>query len=59
VDPYGDVCLDFDEVPSLIAEIDFLLDEARPGPEYRGLMRLRAMAVRCGQERGRLVFVGD
>lgn len=48
-------------MPVLLAEIDILLDHARPGPERRGLLRLRMMADRCGNEghRGLLVFVGD
>jgi hypothetical protein len=39
--------------------IDLLLCEAMPGPEYRGLMRLRVLALRGAQEHGELVFLGD
>jgi hypothetical protein len=44
---------------ALVAEIDALLAQARPGPEHHGLMRLRTMALRCAQEQGSLLFIGD
>ena len=59
VDPHGDTCLGAAQMQPLIAEIDLLLRQARPGPERRGLMRLRTMAHRCAQDHGVLVFIGD
>lgn len=59
VDPHGETRLGPGEMSALIAEIDLMLGKAKPGPERRGLMRLRTMAVRCGQEHGQLVFTGD
>jgi hypothetical protein len=59
VDPHGETRLGVRDMAALVAEIDRLLRQARPGPEYRGLMRLRTMALCCSQELGELVFVGD
>jgi hypothetical protein len=59
VDPHDETRLGPGEMSALIAEIDLILDKAKPGPERRGLMRLRAMAVRCRQEGGQLLFTGD
>jgi hypothetical protein len=59
VDAHGETCFEYGEMEQLVAEIDLLLSEARPGPEYRGLMRLRVMALRCAREHGKLVFLGD
>jgi hypothetical protein len=44
----------------LIQEIDRLLVQAWPGPEERGLTRLRALALHCSEQPdGELVFIGD
>jgi hypothetical protein len=59
VDPHGETCLGYVEMERLVAEIDLLLGEAMPGPECRGLMRLRVMALRCAQQHGTLVFLGE
>ncbi len=59
VDPHGETRLGPGEMSALIAKTDLMLDKAKPGPERRGLMRLRTMAVRCAQEHGQLVFMGD
>jgi hypothetical protein len=45
---------------ALSAEIDRLLPLARPGPEYRGLLRLRALAKACAGDPGTtIIFRGD
>ncbi|WP_328475019.1 hypothetical protein OHA21_17060 [Actinoplanes sp. NBC_00393] len=59
VDPHGETSFGHHQMADLLGEIDGLLGLARPGPERRGLLRLRAMAERCGSEQQRLVFVGD
>jgi hypothetical protein len=44
----------------LIQEMDRLLLQARPGPEERGLTRLRALALHCSEQpSAELVFIGD
>lgn len=59
LDPHGETSLDHGVMPALIAEIDVLLEHAAPGPERRGLLRLRTLATHCAEDRGRLVFTGD
>jgi hypothetical protein len=59
VDPHGETGLGPGQMRQLVAEVDLLLTESTVGAERRGLMRLRAMAVRCAEEHGELVFVGD
>ena len=59
VDPHGETRLGVSQMQQLIAEVELLLTQATAGAEHRGLMRLRAMAERCVQEHGELVFVGD
>lgn len=59
VDRHGETCLGPGQMEPLIAEIDLLLEQARPGSEYRGLTRLRVMALRCARDRGELIFIGD
>jgi hypothetical protein len=60
IDRYGETRLAPVEMSLLIREIDDLLVDARPGPEQHGLVRLRALALRCSQQQGaELVFVGD
>jgi hypothetical protein len=59
-DPFGDLELRPAAMPPLIAEIGTLLAAARPGPEQRGLLRLRALAETCAETPGSvLVFRGD
>jgi hypothetical protein len=43
----------------LVADVELLLTPAKAGAEHRGLIRLRTMAVRCADEKGELVFIGD
>ena len=59
VDPHGETGLGPGQMRQLVAEVDLLLTGSTVGAERRGLMRLRAMAVRCAEEHGELVFVGD
>lgn len=59
VDRHGETCLGPGQMEPLMAEIDLLLEQARPGSEYRGLMRLRVMALRCARDHGELIFIGD
>ncbi|MEU4422209.1 hypothetical protein AB0F81_16405 [Actinoplanes sp. NPDC024001] len=59
VDPHGETCLGADRMEQLTAEIELLLAEAAPGPEYRGLIRLRTMAGHCARTGSELVFLGD
>jgi hypothetical protein len=59
VDPHGETWLGYGEMEQLIAEINLLLCDAMPGPEYRGLMRLRVLAFRVAHEHGKLGFLGD
>jgi hypothetical protein len=60
VDPYADLELGQSSMPALSAEIDRLLPLARPGPEHRGLLRLRALAQTCAATPGTTItFRGD
>ncbi|GIE90710.1 hypothetical protein [Actinoplanes regularis] len=59
IDPHGETRLGASQMQQLLAEVELLLTQATTGVEHRGLMRLRAIAERCAQERGELVFVGD
>jgi hypothetical protein len=60
VDPHRDLELGGPEMPQLIAEIDRLLPLARPGPEHRGLLRLRTLARLCSSTPGTsLTLLGD
>ena len=44
LDPYGDATLGAMTMPDLIADVDEALQGSRPGPQFRGLRRLRLMA---------------
>lgn len=47
-------------MPALLTELDLLLGRAEPGPETRGLLRLRTMARLCRDgDRLAVLFVGD
>ncbi len=60
VDPHGDLDLSPHDIPNLISEVDRLLPLAQPGPERRGLLRLRALAQRCATTPGTsIAFLGD
>jgi hypothetical protein len=59
VDPHGETHFGGHHMRQLIADVELLLVEAKAGAEHRGLIRLRAMAVRCADEHGELVFIGD
>jgi hypothetical protein len=47
MDPYGETTFDARQTIALIADVDSALGHAKPGPETRGLHRLRAMAEMC------------
>jgi hypothetical protein len=59
VDPHDELWLDASQMAELLSEIDRLLPRAKPGPEQRGLHRLRTLALRCAEFGGRMSFVGD
>ncbi|MFI1990510.1 hypothetical protein [Actinoplanes sp. NPDC020271] len=59
VDPHGETRFGANQMRQLLAELELLLIGATAGAERRGLMRLRAMAERCAEDQGELVFVGD
>lgn len=60
IDPYGDLELGPHTMPSLVAELDQLLPQARPGAERRGLLRLKTMALACQAATDTvLIFRGD
>ncbi|HUA42590.1 MAG TPA: hypothetical protein VMA32_13535 [Streptosporangiaceae bacterium] len=60
VDPFGGVTVQQTSMQALIAEVNSLLRDARPGPEQRGLLRLRALAEACAALAGsELLFRGD
>jgi hypothetical protein len=70
VDPYGDVPFTSDQAQSLVAEVDWLLtrvgdrspheSQGRPGMSWRGLLRLKTMALYCADHPGsRIVWKGD
>jgi hypothetical protein len=60
VEPYSDVVISGTDLTALASEVTQLLKRADTGPEHRGLLRLRALAV-AGQGRlgAELRFVGD
>src|SRR4051794_24797634 len=59
VDPHGETRLGASQMEPLVAEIAALLTQAASGAEYRGLIRLHTMALRCAQDEGELLFIGD
>jgi hypothetical protein len=60
IDPYGETTLNARQSAALIEEVDSALDNPRPGPEARGLRRLRAMAEMCRTDASlTLCVVGD
>lgn len=60
VDPHGALHLSPRNMPDLISEVDRLLPMAHPGPERRGLLRLRALAQRCATTPDTsITFLGD
>jgi hypothetical protein len=60
VDPYGTVVVLGGDKAALVTEADLLLEQARTGPERRGLLRLRALAVAGQAEAGGVLqFTGD
>jgi hypothetical protein len=60
VDPHDLVELDHTRMPGLIHEIDLLLPSARPGPERRGLVRLRTLVEHCVENTAvTMTFMGD
>jgi hypothetical protein len=60
VDPYRDVVISGTDLTALASEVAQLLKRADIGPEHRGLLRLRALAL-AGQDApgAELRFVGD
>ncbi len=60
MDTYGEVTLNAQLAAALIEEVDFALDNATPGPEARGLRRLRVMAEMCQTDASLILrAVGD
>jgi hypothetical protein len=59
LDPHGETQVGAGQMEPLVAEIALLLTRATSGAEYRGLMRLHTMALRCAEEQGELLFIGD
>jgi hypothetical protein len=47
IDAYGDTIFESSDMAALLVEIDQVVPNAAPGPEQRGLLRLRAMAELC------------
>jgi hypothetical protein len=60
VDMYGEVTVSCGDMPSVVSEVALLLGQAERGPEQRGLLRLRALAL-AGQDTLNAVlrFSGD
>jgi hypothetical protein len=59
-DRYRDSTLDADHMAALIADVVTALESASPGPEVRGLRRLRAMAARVQADESLILRVlGD
>lgn len=60
VEAFEDVDFAPDEMQALLRDIAALKPLAQPGPESRGLDRLRVMAERCAQvPRSRIRSIGD
>jgi hypothetical protein len=47
IDPDGDTIFGPSDMTALLVEIDQVVPRAAPGPELRGLLRLRALAEKC------------
>ncbi len=60
VDLYGDATVASGDLPALVSEVAVLLEQAKLGPERRGLLRLQALAL-AGQGKPDAVirFSGD
>ncbi|WP_353951998.1 hypothetical protein V6K52_00745 [Knoellia sp. S7-12] len=60
IDPYADTEMAVDVRTALLADIEQAIPEAKPGPELRGLLRLRVMAETCrGTHDSVMVWLGD
>jgi hypothetical protein len=60
IDPYEDTIVLATNVEALLADIEAALLKSQPGPQQRGLLRLREMARRCRDGHHlTLVFQGD
>ncbi len=59
IDTEGNTWLDATRAGLLANEVLILLQQARPGPEERGLQRLAVLASRAAAEGLRLRCVGD
>ncbi|GAA2032244.1 hypothetical protein GCM10009740_22870 [Terrabacter terrae] len=60
IDPYADTSIASVEMPGLLRDIELSLDDAKDGPEMRGLLRLRALAGLCRDDASTyLIFGGD
>lgn len=60
LDPEGEVSLGAAQARELLAEIPTLITASRPGPERRGLERLRVLIERLAAEPNYvLTFLGD
>lgn len=60
IDPYSETRLDRSHMAAVLQDLALALAEATPGPETRGLDRLRVLAQFLADGTGsQLVFVGD
>jgi hypothetical protein len=60
VDPYAATEMRPDRMRLLLADIELALPAAKPGPERRGLLRLKAMAETCAAlPKSTMVWIGD
>jgi hypothetical protein len=60
IDPYAEETWDRNAMPGLLIDLTRALEDARPGPERRGLLRLRVVAELCRDDADLMfAFVGD
>jgi hypothetical protein len=60
IDPFGRTVVGPGASSALLAELDQIEVQAEPGPEQRGVARLRVLAEQCAGDRSlQLHFAGD
>jgi hypothetical protein len=59
VHPHGETRPGAGQMEPLVAEIALVLTQAASCAEYRWLMRLHTITLRCAHEEGELLFIGD
>jgi hypothetical protein len=60
IDPYADTAMGAERMAGLLEDIASVLPIAKPGPEFRGLLRLQVMAQVCAREPDSvMVWMGD